>query len=349
MSVTPTDSLAGVLPVVISGRRPLLSHRTTRRLLPFLLGKTADPVWLVRDDEAPTYERDQYEIVTFPREAAEEFAKDHWLGPDRYEYGTFLGCFTQREWACRVAAERGYWAVLELDDNIQRLSAFAAREGSNRVVRQAGGLGMFADILAAVTLSTNSRMTGAMLMSINPASEPRRFARAGFPYSLYLERVDKPDRDPYYGPIEEDILHAYHYMSAPNDATAALVRPLLYSKEHQRSKESGMRQAYKNQRRSAGLQLVNPELCKVGVHKGHSNGLGSARIFHKMTSSAIRTPLVVKDQSLFDAAAAYVTELRDKEIAPALQQSSAKMLHKRAASADRKAALRAHLARPAGE
>jgi hypothetical protein len=338
MSVTPADSLAGILPVVISGNRPLLSHRSTSRLLAPLRGVTADPVWLVRDDRAAEYQRDGYEVATFPRDEAEAFAAEHWIGPDAYEPGGFLGCFTEREWACRLAAERGCWAVLQLDDNIKVIKLF----GGYRVFRSAatsrGGLAFFADLLAAVTLATNSRMTGAKLDSLNPVAEPETFARPGFPYSLFLERVDVADREPYFGPIEEDILHAYQYGARPDAATATLVLPLLYQKEHKVSARSGMRPFYDNQRRSAGLQAVAPEMASVGIRASHSNGRGGRRVFHRMERGAIRTPLVVTDRPLFDAARACCSAIRD-ELRPALRADAERRLAKHARRSEVAAAL----------
>lgn len=344
MSVTPAHKLADVLPVVISGNRPLLSHRCTSRLLAPLRGVTRDPVWLVREGNADAYERDGHELVIYPLDEAEAFAREHWIGPQPYAPGGFLGCFTEREWACRLAVERGCWAVLQLDDNILTLQAFisSCRAGA-RVVHEHGGLALYADLLAAVTLSTNSRMTGAKLGSLNPHNEVGQFARTGFPYSLFVERVDVDDRPPYYGPIEEDILHAYHYGVQPDDATSALVYPITYAKEHARSAKTGMRPHYQNQRRSAGLQLAAPSMVNVGVHKAHSNGRGDPRVFHRMRADALRTPLVVRDRELFEAARERCVQLRD-EVAPQARGDVEQRVTLRARQADAKAALLAHLA-----
>ena len=318
MSVTRPDLLAGVLPVVISGGRPALAPRLTSRLLAPLAGVTADPVWLVRDDRAASYERDRWEVVAYPRAEAEEFARGHWMGPGPYEPGAFLGCFTEREWACRVAEERGCWAVLQLDDNIRRLTAFVGYASSAKVVRDRGGLALFADLLAAVTLATNSRMTGAKLQAVNPATEPGTFVRPGFPYSLFLERVDLPGREPYIGPVEEDILHAYQYASSAESATAALVYPLAYIKAHGGTAEgSGMRVYYRAGMRAVGLQRMAPEMARLMVRQTHSNGRGQARVFHWMEPGAIarRSPLVVRDRPLFEAARAACEDLSEEVMA----------------------------------
>lgn len=344
MSVTPTADLAGILPVVISGGRPALGLRCTTRLLPGLHGITADPVWLVREDRAPAYERDGHEVVTFGVEEAEAWAESHWFAPEPYRRGGFLGGFTEREWACRLAAERGFWAVLQLDDNIRRLDMFTGYAASTNVVKENGGLGLFADLLAAVTRSTNSRMTGAKMSAVNPRSEAGMFARPGFPYSLFLERVDRPDREPYYGPFEDDILHAYQYASRADDATTALVYPISYTKEHVVTAKTGMRAAY-NHRRAAGLVAVAPEVARAMVIQGHSNGRGEARVFHRMKAGAVgsRTPLVVRDRELFDAARDRCVELRE-QIKPRMLADAEVRVGKRAAKAASRQALLNHLA-----
>jgi len=311
MSVTPADELARLLPVVISGNRPKLSHRTTRRLLAPLHGVTADPVWLVREGNEDGYEDDGHELVTYPAGAALDYAREHWMGHEPWQPGAFLGCFTEREWACRLAAERGCWGVLQLDDNLRRLVVFMNRAATRRLVDRHGGLALFADVLAAVARSTNAAMVGAALSAANPASEPDIFARPGFPYSLFVERVDLPDREPYWGPIEEDILHAYQYGKAASQQTAAVVIPLRYLKDHSHQ-DSGMRPHYQDHQRSVALQRMAPEMARLGIHRGHANGTGSPRVFHKMLRGAIRTPLVVTDEHLFGQAQERITSLADE-------------------------------------
>jgi hypothetical protein len=329
MSVTPAPDLAGVLPVVISGGRPLLSQRCTTRLLPALKGVTADPVWMVREDRAPEYERDQFEVATFGRAEAEEYAARHWIGHEPFAPGAFLGGFTEREWACRLAEERGCWAVLQLDDNIQQLRPFSGLKGTQAVAMANGGLGFYADVLAAITLSTNSHMTGASLSSVNPSNQPRMFVRAGFPYSLFLERVG-PRREEYFGPFEDDIMHACQYLARADDACSAVVAPLAYLKEH--TTKTGMRSHYNNER-SRGIQMVVPEMVGVSARKTHSNGRGEGRVFHRMGGGSIRTPLIVTDPELFGAARDYVTRIRDEQIVPAINEGIRERVEKRARQA----------------
>jgi hypothetical protein len=310
MSVTPADKLAGLLPVVVSGGRPKLVDRPTRRHLPALAGVTAAPVWLVRDDEAPGYERDHHELVTFPRAEAEAYAAARWTATEPWAPGMATGVFPAREWACRLAEDRGHWAALVLDDNVRRLVVFMNRAATRRLVDRHGGLALFADILAAVTLATNARMAGAMLSAANPASEPDIFARPGFPYSVYTEVVG-PGREDWYGPTEEDIFHAYQYGANASSDTAAVVVPLRYLKDHTRQ-SGGMRPLYAGHTRSVGLQRMAPEMARLGVHRGHANGAGEPRVFHKMIRGAIRTPLVITDPGLFAQAQGELAGLADE-------------------------------------
>jgi hypothetical protein len=308
MSVTPRSDLAGVLPVVISGGRPALAQRSTARLLPALAGVTADPVWLVRDDQAAEYERDRWELAVYPLAAAEEYAAAHWTAPEPYRPGAFLGAFTGREWACRLAEERGCWAVLQLDDNLACLYAFTGYGICAELVTEHGGLGLYADILTAVTLATNSRMTGAALDSVpRDARVVRQVARAGFPYSLFIERTG-PGREPWHGPTEDDILHAWQYAVRADTATAAVLTPLGYHKEN--TARTGMRAHY-DHGRAAGLQRAAPEMASIQVLARHSNGRGEPRVFHRMTPAAIRrrAPLTVTNPALYGAVADALDEL----------------------------------------
>lgn len=306
MSVTQADLLAGVLPVVISGGRPALKQRPVSKLLPGLHGVTSDPVWVVIDEQAAGYERDGHEIVTYTRAWAEKYAAAHWTALTPPEPGGFMGAFPGREWACRTAEERGYWAVLQLDDNIDRIGCFNTHAPAIRLIRQRGGLGLFADVLASVTLSTNGWMTGAFLSSVNPHYK-FYVALPGFPYSLFLERVG-PGREAWHGPFEDDITHAYQYAYNATQATALVVRPLNYKKESKSG--SGMRAHY-NHERSVSLQRMFPETAKIAVLKKKSNGLGEPRVFHKMAGGSLRTrtPLVITDSVLFEAVKTYLLEL----------------------------------------
>jgi hypothetical protein len=309
-SVTPSDRLAGLLPVIVTGGRPRLADRPTAQLLPDLTGVTAPPVWLVREDDAPGYELDGHELATYGRAAAEAWAAAHWTGVEPFAPGRFLGAFPGREQACRLAVERGCWGVLQLDDNITGLYLFRGNGACTHLVQKHGGLAFYADILAAVTLSTNAAMCGGKLDAVDPASEALLFARPGFPYSLFIERVDLPAREPWYGPYEDDVLHAYQYGASAAPVTAAIIPPLHYKKLPARH-GGGMRAHYGGSR-AAGLQRAAPEMARISVRATRVNGRGGPRVYHTMIPGAIRTPLAISDRQLYAAAAARLSGLADE-------------------------------------
>ena len=307
--ITPAEKLKGILPVIISGGRPRLRSRQTALMLPDLEGITSPPVWIVSSLDAGGYESDGHEISVYDRDWAEDYAAEHWMGmePLVKSSGAFLGAFPGREWACRLAEERGYWAVLQLDDNILDLSVFRRHYGvCSKIAEDEGGLGMYADVLAAVTLSTNGWMTGVHLAAVPPSSNEKMVvSRTGFPYSLFLERVG-PGREEWYGPYEDDITHAYQYGNSPENATALMVPMLGYMKEH--TSATGMRKNY-NATRSVQLQRLFPETARIGIYNGKANGRGGPRVFHRMVPGAIRTPMIITDRELYGQVAGYLTSL----------------------------------------
>lgn len=258
------------------------------------------------DEQAGAYEDDGHEVNTYSREWAEEYAARHWTAIRPMEPGGFIGAFPGREWACRVAEQRGHWAVLQLDDNIKRLGYLNDYSPAHRLVKNHGGLGLFADILTAVTLSTNGFMTGARMSGV-PADKKLSVARPGFPYSLFLERVDA-EREAWYGPYEDDIMHAYQYAYNATPAAALLVNALTYCKESR--SRTGMRTHYDHDR-SVALQRIFPETARIGIHRTRSNGAGAPRVFHTMLPGALgkRAPLIVTDRELFAAVKTYLDEL----------------------------------------
>lgn len=298
MYVTSEADRAGVLIAVITGGRPELKRRPTASYLDS--GRDAgvnDVVWAVSDQDAPGYERDHHDLLIYERAWAEQYAAAHWMNADPPGPGTFLGAFPGREWACQEAERRGCWAVLQLDDNINQLRLHRNGMGVH-LVKAHGGLGLFLDLLAGVALSTNARTVGAVLSAVSPsAKEQATVARPGFPYSLFLERVG-PGREPWFGPFEDDITHALQYGSRADGATAAVMPPLSYIKEH-KSKD-GMRTAY-GADRAVALQRLFPQSAKIGVKMTSANGHGARgpRVFHTMPPGAIRNPLVVRDPALF--------------------------------------------------
>lgn len=307
--VTTDEQRAGLLVAVVSGDRPTLKERPTHRFLAGLaeLG-VSGPVWVVSSSDAPLYEEDDYELCVYPQAWAEEYADAHWTDINPRQPGGRLGPPPGREWACREAERRGCWGVLTLDDNITRLNII--REGSCGVTfalaDDLGGLGFYADMLAGVALSTNARMIGANLDAVpSIAKSDRVVARPGFPYSLYVERVG-PGREEWYGPCEDDIIHAFQYGTRPDGATAAVMPFLLYRKENLSG--TGLRRIY-DSTRSVGLQRMFPESAKVIIRKAHANGRGEPRVFHKMSRNAIRNPLTVHDRALYAAVRANLEAL----------------------------------------
>jgi hypothetical protein len=347
MSVTPTEVLAGVLPAVISGGRPSIWERETGKRLHQLHGVTADPVWVVRDDQAPLYQPDGHEIVTYGRRWAEGWAKTHWTDVRPWRRSSFIGAFPGREFACQEARRRGCWAVLQLDDNIRRLSIVQGSATAVGVAEAHGGLGLFADLLAAVTRSTNSVMTGSQMMAVNPKDEVKLFVRTGFPYSLFIERVDTGEaRQEWFGPFEDDIQHALAYGADNGDpGTAAVITVLRYQKQHQgRAAVTGMRaSAGYDQARSAGLQRLWPQSALLTVQASHANGRGDPRVFHTTLGDAIRTPLAITDPALFGKARDYARSLVG-EVAGAREDDIRRILETRAAGAARRRATAARRA-----
>lgn len=295
MFVTDAKTREGLLVAVITGGRPKLKERPTRKFLQELkdAGFT-NIVWVVAEHHAPDYERDDFDLCVYPSQWARDYAAAHWMSTDPVPpVGGFHGAFAGREWACLEAERRGCWGVLQLDDNIERITFVNNRRAGGEMPRRHGGMGAFADILAAVTLSTNGRMVGASLSSV---PEPEfGLARKGFCYSLFIEQVGE-GREHWYGPYEDDITHAYQYGTRHDGATAVILPLLKYDKEHKST--SGMRSKY-NHRRALQLQRIFPESAKINIRRAKSSGMGSPRIFHTMLSDAIRNPMAVRDAELY--------------------------------------------------
>ena len=246
-------------------------------------------------------------MVTYGKDWAYSYASRHWTGLDPLVPGeSFLGAFTGREAACQLAESRGYWAALQLDDNIDRLCLFRRNtKTSGRMLAGEGGLGFFADVLAAIAQSTNGAMVGAFLTSVPPTDRKIVISRTGFPYSLFLEKTG-PDRERWYGPYEDDITHAYAYGNNPLNQAPIIVPLLAYTKEF--TSKSGMRGKY-DSTRSVTLQRMFPQTASIGIRASKSNGKGGPRVFHKMVPGAIRTPQIITDKELYGQVADYLTGL----------------------------------------
>lgn len=282
---------------IITGGRPKLKQRATARLLaPLKNAGIKNIVWIVSEKDAPQYERDEHPIETYSAERAYEYAAAHWMKPGKPNPGDFLGAFPGREWACHLAARNHCRYLLQLDDNIQRLTIGGRNsKAAHETATQLNGLLFFAQTLTNITAATNTRMCGAQLSAV-AGNKKTILARTGFPYSLFIEQIDD-NREPWYGPFEDDITHAYQYGTRADGATATLIPLLNYSKESK--SKTGMRSNYKHDR-ARYLQQIFPETASITYINGKANGRGEGRIFHKMKADAIRNPLTINNPALWE-------------------------------------------------
>ena len=324
--ILTAEQRAGLLVVVITGGRPLLKQRPTHRLLPALEAAGFGPaLWVVSDRDAPDYQPAPHgALEVYPHAWAYDWARTHWMSSAPPTPTGFLGGFPGREWACQEAERRGCWGILQLDDNIlPRLKFVRGTAVGSDLVDAHGGLGMFADILGALSLSTNARMLGAALDAVAVgARDAGTLIRPGFPYSCFVERVGE-HREPWLGPFEEDITHAFQYGSRYDGATAALVPLLHYAKEH--TSTTGMRVAY-DSTRSVQLQRLIPQGAGLGVRATRANGRGEPRVFHTMRPGAIRNPVRVLDRELYELARTRVADLRARWYDLELERNRAKVV-----------------------
>ncbi len=292
------DVLDGLLVAVISGGRPKVSQRPVHKFLPTLpAGMRA--VTVVSSHEADRYEWGDTDPVVFEREWAVDYARDHWVHvKPAPEPGSdmMLGAFVGREAACREAERRGCWGVLQLDDNIKFLRLLAGTPGKVTAARL-GGLAYYTEVLARIALGSNARMVGAHLDAVISRERPV-VARTGFCYSMFIEKVGQ-GREPWYGPVEDDIQHAFQYGTRAEDGTVAVVPLLRYKKESQSA--TGMRKMY-DHTRAVPLQRLRPEAAEVRLMAAKANGRGGPRVFHRMKRGAIENPLLVTDQAEWDEA-----------------------------------------------
>ena len=328
MYATSDKQRGGLLVAVITGGRPKLSERPTRKFFQQLHDAGVhDIVWVVSEKDAPHYERDDNELAVYPMEWAEKYASEHWMNPKPYESGSFFGAFVGREWACLEAERRGCWGVMQLDDNIISTTAVAQDSAGEATLRVHGGMGFIVDVLAGVALSTNGKTVGAQLTSV--ITNQAKVSRPGFPYSCFIERVGD-GREHWYGPFEDDITHAFQYGTRADSSTSLVVPMLRYRKESK--SKSGMRSKY-NHERAVQLQRIFPESAKVVAKSTKSNGVrgdGMARVFHQMQAGAIRNPQVILDRELYGKVRDRVTMIVRERGELAVQVNRKKM-RKRAA------------------
>lgn len=296
MYATTSSERAGILVSVVTGGRPSLRSRPTARFLDSLADAgVAGVVWSVREDHAEEYERDAHPHLVYTKQWARDYSAAHWTSPEIPVEEDWHGPITGREFGAREAERRGCWAVLHLDDNIDWLCFLRGTGASKEIVMRHGGMALYLDLLAAVSLSTNAPFVGVNTDYTSPSvKQASVVARPGFPYSLYLERVGD-GREAWFGPYEDDIMHSLQYGNRADGVTSA-VMPSLHYKKNTASKQGGNRPKYgAATRRAVPLQRLFPQAAKVGVRATHSNGRGEPRIFHTMPPGAIRNPLVIRD------------------------------------------------------
>lgn len=282
-----------ILVAVITGGRPLLSDRTTRKFFASL-STIGDIEYVVREDHAAEYEDDPgVPLNVYPVSWADQHARTHWRHPRAvFEPGGFHGAFTGREWAMRSGEERGYDLVLQLDDNLNSIGPInSSRTG---YVSVAGMVRIAADL----ALSTNLSMLGFQLNSTLPAARSA-VVRPGYPYSIFLEKPG-PGRMPYYGPFEDDIMHALEYaLNGGAGRTAGLIPTFMYAKES--ASKTGMRKHYNAER---GLEIVRryPRNARLVESRRTSSPRSADRGIRHLLNTKGFTPVRVLDRERYDAA-----------------------------------------------
>lgn len=284
---------AKVLIAIISGNRPALSERPTTRVLTDIadFGFT-DIEWVVREDQAQTYEQNEWPVNTYSAEFAFEYARSHWWHPLAVcEPGGFFGAFPGREWAMREGERRGYDAVIQLDDNILTISPINADRHYGRKCH-----GQMFHLLTEIGMSTNVSMLGMRLNSVQ-ANPVGKFVRVGFPYSIFMEKVG-PGRLPYYGPFEDDIMHAMEYgLNGGPSRTSALLPGFAYKKDFRR-KDNGMRKHYDTTR---GLELARryPRNARILESSASTSPVDKNRSVRHLLNTRGFTPIRVTDRPRF--------------------------------------------------
>lgn len=286
-----------VLVAIITGGRTALSDRPTAQYVETLRESGfTDIEWVLREDHAAAYERDDLPLNTYTVDWASEYARTHWRHPTAvWEHGGFFGAFPGREWAMRSGEERGFDAVLQMDDNVTTLGVL---NSTLPAYRDALSAGECLRILTDLALSTNAMMTGGQLNSIMPSGLITTI-RPGYPYSVFVERTG-PGRLPYFGPFEDDIMHALEYArNGGPHRTAAVVDAIRYNKEYK--SRGGMRAQYDASR---GLEIARryPENVRIGVGRKSSGPRDTEKGVRHFTNTKKFTPVRVIDAARFTAA-----------------------------------------------
>lgn len=314
-----------ILIAVISGGRPLLKQRPTERLLP-KLAPLGDMELVVRADQADGYEMSPgVGMNTYSVEWADRYARAHWRHPRaQFVAGGFHGAFTGREWAMKTAEERGYDAVLQLDDNITSIAPVAATKLANHPTTSV--LRMY-EAVRELLFSTNLMMLGIQLNSMIPKEHPT--VRVGFPYSCFMEKTG-PGRMPYFGPFEDDIMHAMEYgLNGGPSRTAGLVPLFTYIKESKSG--TGMRKHYNAER---GLELPRryPRNARLKVTRRTSSPVEVDKGVRHLLSTRGFTPITITDKGRYLAAQQSVADQIKTGIEAINARSREKMLERAGAT-----------------
>lgn len=180
----------------------------------------------------------------------------------------------------------------KMDDNIIKVGVLNA---NNRNFHPEGtNPGMVFRLISELVWSTNVGMGGPQLSSIRPQLKAKTI-RPGFPYSAFFEKVTLY-RPPYFGPFEDDIMHAMDYGLGHSPLTTGVVPTLTYAKES--SSSSGMRKHYDATR---GLELtrrypLNASL-QVGPKTSSPNDTDKG-VRHYLNTKGF-TPIRVTDRERF--------------------------------------------------
>lgn len=284
-----------ILVSIITGGRPELAARPTRRFVDSLHASGfTDVEWVIREDHVDQYEPDDTPFNVYTVDWASEFARTHWRHPTAvWRPGGFFGAFPGREWAMRSADARGYDAVLQMDDNVEVIGLVNPTQPAYRESLPAGET---LRILTDLCLSTNAYMCGAQLNSILPTGMVS-VMRPGYPYSVFVERTG-PGRMPYYGPFEDDIMHALEYARHGGPRrTAAVVDVIRYNKEH-KARTGGMRSQYDASR---GLEIARryPQNARIGIGRKSSGPRDTERGVRHFLNTKGFTPVTVTDPARF--------------------------------------------------
>lgn len=286
---------ATVLIAVITGNRPRLEQRPTRLLLDRLEAVGYLNVeWVVRENHEPLYERDHRPLNVYSNVFTTTYARDHWRHPKaKWAPEGFMGAFPGREHVMRDAARRGFKHVLQLDDNVTTMAPVLVANRAEETTRVSWA--ECVNVLLGLAASTNAAMCGMQITAV-PPNKAVPVIRTGYPYSVFVETIT-PHRVPYYGPFEDDIMHALDYALSSSPATAAVVPGLTYNKESKPA-SGGMRAHYTAER---GLGLVqhfpkNASLVE-GRRTSATNDLERG-IRHRLNTSGF-TPVQVTEDALY--------------------------------------------------